>query len=309
MWFIRKGFLWGIVNNLHNAFDEQYYTQLKHRLTAYQNVTPFQILDHLDGRWCPLDVKAKKALKNTYYSKWVSDEHLTAFGKCLDDDQKALVRSDVTIPNEDKLQFYLKQMYESNHFDKAKMLDWEKQSVAVKTNFACAKDYFKALVKATNTYKQNAGGSTTGHNKYKSANQMADYGNKICKYIAKIAGAAASNNTYTGTTTQVNAIAAQIKALTNTVTKLAAANENMNPNIGGGGRGSGSGNKSRRLQMKMLRNMGGYCHSHGFHPVSINHDSTTCSYKKGDHKTKAKWTNCLGGDINWPTAKRVAIEQ
>ena len=31
--------------------------------------------------------------------------------------------------------------------------------------------------------------------------------------------------------------------------------------------------------------------------------------KKGDHKTKATWTNCLGGDMYWPTAKRVAIEQ
>ena len=34
-WFIRKGFLWGIVDNLHDALDEQYYAQLKHRLTAY----------------------------------------------------------------------------------------------------------------------------------------------------------------------------------------------------------------------------------------------------------------------------------
>ena len=40
-WFIQKGFLRGIVNNPHDALDEQYYSQLKHRLTAYQNITPF----------------------------------------------------------------------------------------------------------------------------------------------------------------------------------------------------------------------------------------------------------------------------
>jgi hypothetical protein len=68
-WFIRKGFLRGIVDNLRDALDEQYYAQLKHRLTAYRNVTPFQILEHLNDRWCPLDVKAKKALKDTYYTK------------------------------------------------------------------------------------------------------------------------------------------------------------------------------------------------------------------------------------------------
>jgi hypothetical protein len=63
-WFLRKGFLHGIVDNLRDALDEQYYLQLKHRLTAYRNVTPFQILEHLNDRWCPLDIKAKKALKD-----------------------------------------------------------------------------------------------------------------------------------------------------------------------------------------------------------------------------------------------------
>ena len=48
LWFIRKGFLWGILNNLRDALDEQYYAQLKHRLTAYQNITPFQLLNHLN---------------------------------------------------------------------------------------------------------------------------------------------------------------------------------------------------------------------------------------------------------------------
>ena len=49
--------------------DKQYYSQLRNRLTAYRNVTPFQILEHLNDRWCPLNVKAKKALKDAYYTK------------------------------------------------------------------------------------------------------------------------------------------------------------------------------------------------------------------------------------------------
>ena len=87
LWFIRRGFLQGFVNNLRDALDEQYYAQLKHRLTAYRNITPFQILEHLNDCWCPLDVQAKKELHKAYYTTWDSDEHLTAFGKCLDDDQ------------------------------------------------------------------------------------------------------------------------------------------------------------------------------------------------------------------------------
>ena len=59
-WFIRKGFLRGFADILQDALDEQYYSQLRHRLTAYRNITPYQILKHLNNRWCPLNVKAKK---------------------------------------------------------------------------------------------------------------------------------------------------------------------------------------------------------------------------------------------------------
>jgi hypothetical protein len=123
-WFIRKGFLQGIVNNLHDALDEQ------------QQRTPFQILEHLNDQWCPLDIKAKKALKDVYYTKWDGNEHLTAFKKHLNDNQRALVRSKVTIADKDKLQFYLEEMYDSNHFDKNEMLDCEQQITAIKTNYS-----------------------------------------------------------------------------------------------------------------------------------------------------------------------------
>ena len=312
-WFIRKGFLRGVVDNLRDSLDEQYYAQLKHRLTAYRNVTPFQVLDHLNDRWCPLDVKAKKALKDAYYTKWSGDEHLTAFGKRLDDDQRALVRSDVTIPDEDKLQFYLEQMYDSNHFEKSEMLDWEKKPSVTKSDYTAAKNYFEELVRATDTYAQNAGGGTAGRNKYESANQLADIGDEIREYIANLASASAgaaqeqAANTMSKTT-QFDAMAAQIKALTDAVAKLSTAKENKDPNAGGGG-GKNGDRKSRRPQMTKLRNMGAYCHSHGFHPVGEDHNSANCSWKKSEHKTEATWANRLGGDMFWPSTKRVAIEQ
>ncbi len=68
-WFIQKGFLRGIVNNLWDALDEQYYFQLHRRLTAYHIITPYQILKHLKNCWCPLNVKAKMDLKTAHYTK------------------------------------------------------------------------------------------------------------------------------------------------------------------------------------------------------------------------------------------------
>ncbi len=318
-WFIRKGFLRGIVDNLHYALDKQYYLQLKHCLTAYRKVTPFQILEHLNDQWCPLDGKAKKALKDTFYTKWDGDEHLTAFGKRLDDEQKALVRSDITITDKDKLQLYLEEMYGSNHFDKNKMPNWEKKSTAVRSNYNNAKTYFEDLVKATDTYEQNAGGGTTSRSKYESANQLADCGNDIRDYIAKIASAAAANSDHAANTqaknTQFEAISAQIKALTEAVAKLTAKkssaeqdSENVNPNTHGKNR-ENSGRTSSKPQMETLCNMGAYCHFHGFHPVGHNHNSKTYTRKLDGHKDNATWTNRMEGNMYWPIAKRVAIEQ
>ena len=235
--------------------------------------------------------------KDAYYTKWDGDKHLTAFGKRIDDDQKALVCSDVTIVDKDKLQFYLEEIYNSNHFDKNEMLDWEKKSTAVKSNYTNAKTHFEDLVKATNTYKQNAGGGTTSRNKYKSVNQLADCGNEIHEYISKIVSAVGANNKH-ATNTQFETMSAQIKALTNTVAKLMAKmssvkQDSKNVNSNTGGRVGRDGGK-KCPQMKKLCNMGAYCHSHGFHLVATT-ITETCTHKLDGHKDDTTWTNRMEG--------------
>jgi hypothetical protein len=162
-WYICKGFLKGVTANLCDAIDKQFYSQLKHCHTAYRNTTPFQILDHLNLTWCPLDVLAKKKLKDTSFSKWDSHKHLT-FGKHLDNNQTSLVQSDITILDKDKLQFHLERMYSSNIFDKAEMMEWEQKPPATKTDYTSTKNHFEMRVKAHNRYIQNSGGGTAGRN-------------------------------------------------------------------------------------------------------------------------------------------------
>ncbi len=64
-----------------------------------------------------------------------------AFGKLLNNDQVRIKHFGITISNKDKLQFYLKQMYASNHFDKKEMTEWENKSLNK------AKTYFEGLIK------------------------------------------------------------------------------------------------------------------------------------------------------------------
>ncbi len=124
-WAIRKGFLQGVAGNFRDALNESWYSQLKSVHTAYHNTAPIQILEHLNSGWCPLDVHTKKNLCIAYYAEWDREQHLTAFGKHLDDDQVRIKQFGITISNKDKLQFYLEQMYASNHFDKKEMTEWE----------------------------------------------------------------------------------------------------------------------------------------------------------------------------------------
>ncbi len=120
-----------------------------------------------------LNVHAKKNLRLAYYTEWDSEIHLTAFRKRLDDDQIRIKRFGLIIPDKDKLQFYLKQMYASNHFDKKEMTEWENKPIAIKGDFDEAKLYFKGLVKDYEVYAQNSG-STAGKHNFESANQSAD---------------------------------------------------------------------------------------------------------------------------------------
>ena len=317
-WYICKGFLKGVTANLCNAINEQFYSQLKHRHTAYCNTTPFQILEHLNSTWCPLNVQAKKKLKDAYFAQWDHHEHLTAFGKRLDDNQTALIRSDITISDKDKLQFYLKQMYNSNMFDKAEMMEWEQQPINIKTDYDLAKNHFKLKVKAHNTYIQNSSSGAAERNKYESANNMANIGNEIKDYIAKMARASVTNDNIVANMreadkkkdAEIAEMSAQIKQLTVTVAKLASRNqqntENNNPNKNRGRRGD----RTIVEQMTKLRNMDGYYSTHASHPVGPTHNSVTCQFKKKDGRNDtATWNNRLNGNTYWPKAIRVAIKQ
>jgi len=146
---------------------------------------------------------------------------------------------------------------------------------------------------------------------------MTDIGNEIKDYIVKIASTSVTNDDVVAYMCEADKkkdaemaeMYTQIKQLTVTITKLASwiqqKMENNDPDKYCGRHGD-------RIveQMTKLRNMGGYCSTHGFHPVGLTHNSPTCQFKKKDeHNDAATWNNRLTGNTYWPKAIRVAIEQ
>jgi hypothetical protein len=154
----------------------------------------------------------------------------------------------------------MEQIYASNCFDKKEMVDWENKPVNIKDDYDKAKLYFEGLVRDFETYTQNSGGNS-GKRGYESANQMADVGDEIQKYIQEIASASVTSNEKAAEFAanvsdeskakyaHFQAMTAQIQALTNTVamlsTAIAAAAKENGSGGGGGGRGNGSGRGGR----------------------------------------------------------------
>jgi len=217
-WVIRKGFLRRVATNFRDAQDENWYSQLKSVHTAYRNTTPILILQHLETRWCLLDVHAKKNLRLAYYTEWDSKIHLTAFGKRLDANQIRIERFGITISDEDELQFYLEHMNASNHFDKKEMTEWENKSIAIKDKFDEAKLYFEGLIKDYEVYAQKSNGTARKHN-FESTNQAAEAdAGDMQKYIAGIVQAAVTQeeqatNIRDSSKASSEAMAAQIKTM------------------------------------------------------------------------------------------------
>jgi len=161
---------------------------------------------------------------------------------------------------------------------------------------------------------------------YESANQMADAGDRIRKYIQEIASASVASNEKAAEfaanvskeskakDTQFQAMmTAQIQALINTVatplTAITAAAKNGDSDSSGGagsdGGGGGGGGGGGERTVKLTPNMGVYCSTHGHHPVGTNHTSATCTNKREGRNDLATADHRFGGSNFWPGLSKV----
>ena len=197
-----------------------------------------------------------------------------------------------------------------------------KTRLAIKEDYDQAKKYFEDLVRDFETYTQNSGRATAKAG-YESANQMANVGDEIRKYIQDIASTTAADKEQTVKLAanvhkserikdaQIAAMTAQIKMLADAMADLTKLIKSKETNVGGGNDGgisggggscggrSGCGGSSSNPGNHTFRfppNMGKYCWSHGHHPVGANHDSHTCTHKKPGHINNATATNRMGSN-------------
>jgi hypothetical protein len=206
------------------------------------------------------------------------------------------------------------------------------------------KNFFREKMTLNEAYiNNNEGNDTTLYGS--SANitdeqeeKLADMGDQIRDYIQQITQAKenippttkenANKNTDTPSTgnTVMDEMNKRMAKLENMISNM-CNNNNNNGNRNGGGKnnsnrnngnnGNNNNNGNEKETEKFIpyrdrpytktRNMGGYCHTHGFHPVGENHTSENCGYKKDNHDNTATWNNRNGGSTLWP--KKIREDQ
>jgi len=305
----------GLAENIRDAIKEKYYIALKHPKTKYNIVTPLEILQHVQENFAPMDTRSKKAIRAKYYQPWNVGE-----GELLDTFTQQLINKRVILEfngvniNDDKLnKHYIEQMYGSRQFAPDKMKAWEENNENNKNDWDFIVDYFNTKMVAINKYHQNNGDET----KYESAanvtqeDELADVGNELRKYILTLTQANKKLEKESAAIVKDkknNEMAEQMMKLE---TMMATLLTNLTEAPGklkvkDKDKPKGDDNKNNKFVWRYNRNMGGYCHSCGYHPVGRIHTNKTCKNKKEGHDDDATWTNHRpNGSKSWSIEKRV----
>ena len=153
-----QGFRRGVSENFRDALDLEFYSALEHADYGYINVLPREYIDHLETDHCPMDVSAIDDIKANYYRGKGMDERLSKFTTRLDEEQTRLTVDGVVIPDPDKFQHYLSEIYKSGIFTTEAITQWTEKPPAQQT-YANARTFFEAKQRGMETVQRITGGS------------------------------------------------------------------------------------------------------------------------------------------------------
>jgi len=227
----------------------------------------------------------------------------------------------ITINDDELNEHFVAEMYSSNKFTAEDMKSWEEKDEADKNDWDIIVEYFNDKMTATDIYLNNAGGGDKI--KYDSTanvsdDKLADLGDDLREFILTLQQSKLSNSSTdtTVTDTTSNVKDAKYDAMTERMIAMEKMMEKMMTQMGEKkttATNTTTGNDkdgAKTRAFKCPRNMGGYCHSCGYHPVGPKHDSETCTRKKEGHVDTATWTKRgENGCTDWPAVSKVKPSQ
>ena len=84
-------------------------------VTEEKKVEITKYFKNIDGKWCKIDTNTRKCMNTVYYKMMKKEYHIKVFGKRINN---VVADVNIIITEEDKMQFYIYQMYDNTMFDK-----------------------------------------------------------------------------------------------------------------------------------------------------------------------------------------------
>lgn len=144
------GFIHGFGENFREALEEKLYQDLEHIRFGYNGIWPEQYLAEVKSH-CPLDVQAIKDAKAHFCRGWMRQdknhpETIKKHGLRLTQEQDALRRGGVNVTDQDKIEHYLLEVYQSRAYS-AEITRTFKQLNPEDQGWVGANSYFETAMK------------------------------------------------------------------------------------------------------------------------------------------------------------------
>ena len=126
-WTVVLGFRKGVSNNFQECLQPRYYKQLYKPVFKYKKTTPQSYITHLKSKWVILNELQINEMTSNYRRGWETDNQFTTFLFRLDCEQTALLKDNIIISDTNKKQHMMVEVWASDLFDRAVMIEWNKK--------------------------------------------------------------------------------------------------------------------------------------------------------------------------------------
>ena len=147
------------VATIEEVVDAQYLEEKRKEYVGYNDETIHSLLEHV-RTWAIITNKEKIEAKARFHAPWsdAPDQHITAYARQLDKRQRDCIRLKTTISESDKVDFFVKNMYDSGLYEAKFLEEWE---AAVDQSWLATRDSFAkeygVITRATNREAQRSG--------------------------------------------------------------------------------------------------------------------------------------------------------
>ena len=153
--------------------EPMYVEELEDEFLGFKNKSIKEVIKYVRDTWCTVTTLEKEEALKEFAQPWRrGEEHVTAYCRRLDKQQKRCQELGAAAEDKTKVHMYVKCMYATDIFDEKDMMTYEEKSEADRS-WAATKTYFNTIIARKDKFAEERTARREG---YESANSFGDTG-------------------------------------------------------------------------------------------------------------------------------------